>query len=383
MPKYEVNGHIIEFDNEPSEQDIDEAASQFGPSQSENPLKSMFDKGMSNLSDPKTKPLSPINAGDVATNPVMNIPRLALSAAGVPEEDVLPAAGQMVGGSAGLLGAVGGATAGQGLRQVGKGVRGENVDWSALPKEAAITGAVEGVTRGTGNLIFRRQLGQKALSELGTKLAGMKSAMSSNPSLGVASEEVYMPLKQAMEEIAVPHGPQNTIINKWLRFMEKNPNLSAKNLIEMEKDLGEVAQFGEFKKGAFVAPTIKKPALNQAAKASRSQVSGIVDDLSEKAGQKGFKETSTKISKLLSKYHDIDVTKTGSGAGSRIAAGVGAGAATGNPIAGILTYLGLKTIQSPEARNLAFKTTQAPVAKGVGTGAKAGITEILRQLLKK
>lgn len=336
------------------------------------------------LSSPATRPISPITPSEVVLNPLGSLARASVSASGIPEEDTLPAIGQAVGGmasgftGAGLLGATAGATAGQGLRQLAKKTRGQDVDLSAIPKEAAITGLIEGTTRGAGGLILRRQFAKEALSKLGSKLGSMKQALSANPELGIDSETVYMPLKESMEGIAVPHGQQATIINKWLRFMEKNPRLSAKNLIEMEKDLGEVAKFGEFEKGAFVAPTIKKPALNTAAKTSRSQVSGIVDDMAEKSGQKGFKKTSSKISKLLSDPDKTDVTKTSGNLVSRVLAGTAAGGMTMNPLVGLATYYGLQGLQSPLLRNTAFKALRSGPGRLASKAGRVALSELAR-----
>lgn len=302
---------------------------------------------------------------------------------------LLPMAGQAIGsGLGGGVGATAGAMIGQSANQAIKAIPGQKFIQEGKPsigevgKEGLITGLIEGVTRGTGKLIFRRQIANKQLSDLGMKLGEMKKALSANPNLGVASEEVYLPLKQSMEEVAVPHGPQSTIMNKWLRFMEKNPKLSAKNLIEMEKDLGEVAKYGEFEKGAFVAPTIKKPALNSAAKDSRRQVSGIVDTMAEESGQKGFGDISRKISKLLENPDKTDVTKSSGHFLNRVIAGSAAGGITQNPLVGIATYLGLEGLQSPELRNAAFKVAQKPAAKAAGTATRLTLADLARKASK-
>ena len=331
------------------------------------------------LKAPETRPLGILGLGGVVS-----------SALGKPEEDLLPMIGQGAGGmatgftGAGLLGATGGATLGQGARQLIKGVRGQKIDLSSLPKEALMTGAIEGLTRGAGQIAFRRQLTNELLSKLGSKLGAMKKAFSANPNISIPSEEIYMPLKEATEQIAVPHGPQSSIINKWLRFMEKNPTLSSKNLIEHENDLGQVAKYGEIEKGAFVLPSgVKKPEMNVIAKTSRKQVSDIVDKLAETSGQKGFGSVSKRISRILQKPESYNVTKATGGFGQRLVAAGTVGGLTQNPAAGAGTYFAMQALQSPEFRNLLFKGAKSIPGQVLTKGAKLTMSELARRIRNK
>ena len=329
---------------------------------------SILEKIVTNLTSPKTRPLG--GAGLLG---------LISSATGHPEEHLYPMIGQLA-GSGSFLGSVGGSMAGQGIKQAVQPLRGNKPDLGEVGREGLVTGAIEGATRGAGNFIFRRQIANNLLSQLGKKLGSMKQAISANPDLSIPSDQIYFPLKQAVEEIAVPHGPQSTIINKWLRFMENNPSLSGKHLIELESDLGEVAKFGEIQKGAFVMPSgVKKPSLNSIAKETRRGVSNAVDKLAEEGGQKGFGDVSKQISKLLRNPETTDVTRATGGFGSRLVATGAVGGLTRNPLAGIATYFGMQMLQSPELRNLAFKTLKSTPAKIATTGSKLTLAELARR----
>lgn len=324
-----------------------------------------------NLTSQETKPLG--IAGPMG---------LVASALGHREEDILPMAGQAVGTPLGFLGATGGAIAGEGLKQAVQPLRGKTSDLKEVAKTGGITALIEGLTRGTGKFLFRRQLKNEAKNILGKKLAEMKSAMSKNPAEVVDSMDIYIPLKEEFDKVAVPHGPQAAIIRKWLSFMEKNPKLTSRNLIEMEKDLGEVSRYGEFEKGALITPTVKKPALNTIAKQSRKQVSDIVDVEAEKQRQKGFGKISKQLAKILQNPESYDVTRTSGNVLSRIAAAGVAGGYTRNPLVAGATYLGMEALQSPEARNMAFKAVRNPVARATGTATKLTLSEMARNRKK-
>lgn len=354
---------------------------------------------LSQVTQPRTK-LSQIQAQqDKVEAPDLAPPSPMLS--GIPEhirmpletvfrrEEALPGIGQAVGGifgdkvpikGAGLAGAVGGQTVGEVGRQAVNVLKGEakGFDLGKIGGDAAKTALVEGVTRGALGHVFRRQNTNKTLGELSKRLKGMKDALSKNSKLGVDSMQVYVPLKEATEGVAVPHGQQSSIISKWLRFMEKNPKLTAKNLIELESDLGEVAKFGEFEKGAFIPATgVKKPALNTIAREGRTNVSNIVDKLAEESGQKGFGKVSKQISKILKRPESYDVTKTGGNELSRIATALGIGSFS--KLGGLLSYGAMKLAQSPTVRNKLFQAGGTGLGKATGAGTKATLAELLRK----
>lgn len=354
--------------------DVAQQSGQFG-AMTKTP--SVIERIGTNLTAPETKPLGV--AGGLG---------VALSAAGIPEENILPAIGQGVGGmasgfpGAGLAGATGGAVAGQGLKQLLKTARGQKPEYGEMGKEALVTGAIEGATRGTGNFIFRRQVANEALGTLSKKLSEMKKAMSANPELNAPVYDVYSTMREAFDSLPEPM-QKGSIANKlkdWLKFMSNKSEVSAKDLILMESDLGQAAKYGQMEKGAFVPATeIPNPAGNTIAKEGRRGVSDIVDELAQKSGQKDWKSISSKISKLLKNPDKTDVTKATGNVFSRLATAGAVGGITQNPLAFLATYAGMKLAQSPEVRNTAFKALRSPVGKAVDVGTKLSLAEMARK----
>ena len=337
----------------------------------------MTEKIGTNLSSPETRPLGLTGGLGVA-----------MSAIGVPEEDILPAVGQGVGGlasgftGAGTIGATSGAMVGQGLKQTMKNFRGQKPNYGEVGKEGLVTGAIEGATRGVGGFVFRRQIANEALQNLGKQLGQMKESMSKNPSLKAPVHDIYSNMRAAFDSLPEPV-QQGSVANKikhWLKFMSNKSELTAKDLILMETDLGKAAKFGEIEKGAFIPATeIPNPATNKIAKTGRNEVSNIVDNIAEEGGQKGFKDISSKIAKLLKDPDKTDVTKATGGVFQRLAAGGAVGTMTQNPLAGLGTYLAMQTLQSPEVRNRAFKALRSPVGRAIGQGSKLSLSELTRR----
>lgn len=330
-----------------------------------------------NLTSPKTRPTGVLGGAGTL-----------LSAAGIPEEDALPMIGQGIGSfasgfpGAGFVGATGGATLGQGARQAFKSLRGEKPDFGKMGEEALTTGAIEGATRGFGGVVFRRQVANEALGNLTKKLSQMKESLSANPELKAPIYELYSHINDAFEALPEPMktGRVASRLKKWANHMSTRNSLTAKDLIMMEEDLGKAASYGEMSKGAFVQPEIPNVATNKIAKSARNKVSGMVDELAETSGQKGFGKTSKKISKLLQDPDKTDITKTTGNVFGQLAAGGAVGGLTQNPIMGLATFTAMRAAQSPQARNLAFKALRSPIGTAVDAGTKLSLSELARRM---
>lgn len=298
--------------------------------------------------------------------------------------EALPSAGQAIGGTfGGMKGAVGGAMVGQAGKQAIDYLKGgDKPDVGAVGKEGLVTGLVEGLTRGTGKVFFRKQIANEALQGLSKKLGAMKKALSDNPQIKSASKPILDSLKTAYNDLEAPlqTGKTAKVLRTWIAHLEKNPNLPAKTLIRLEEQLGKAAEYGEYKKGVFQAATdIANPQANKIARAGRTQVSDIVDDLAEKSGQKGFGKTSKELSKMIAKFPEFDPTKQYGGFGQRLVTSSMAGMATGNPLIGAGAYVAQRTLQSPEVRNALFNFTKNKAAQVAGKGAKLTLSELARR----
>ena len=300
--------------------------------------------------------------------------------------ELIPATGQMVGGIfGGLPGAVAGSTVGEAGRQAVENLTGKRkgFDTGEMAKTAGVTGLVEGLTRGAGRLFFRKQLSNELLTKLSKKLSGMKEEMIANPSIQTLAEPIEKTISEAYEMLPEPvkRGGADGVIRRWVSYLKENPVLNANDLIAMETDLGKAATYGQTVRGVFQPAEVPNPATNKVAQIGRRKVSDVVERVSEGSGQKGFKETSKKISKLLEKYPDFDPTKGYGSFSGRMGTAIGTTALTGNPIAGVGAYAAEKFLQNPGVRNALFRGVRNPAVSTAGKGAKVGITELLKKIL--
>jgi len=368
MPRYKVqspDGRTVTLEGiaPPTESDLDQIFSSLPETKKQDAL----------------KPPSPLMSG--VPEPI----RTALETV-TRREETLPMIGQAVGGRFGLKGAVAGTAIGEAGKQAVETLKGERKpSLGEFATNVGVTGAVEGLTRGGGKLFFRKQLANEAMQKLGKELGQMKRVMAQNPTLKATSDAIRNQMKTAYDALPDPlkKGKIASALEDWIEYMGKKPELSASDLIDMEKSLGDVAEFGVYKKGAFQpAVDIPNPKANAIARQGRTQVSDIVDDLAEKGGQAGFGKKSKEMSKMIQKFPEFDPSKQYGGFGQRLVTSSVAGMATGNPVIGALTYLFQRFAQSPEVRNALFKATKEPVAKVVGTGAKLSLSELARGAAK-
>jgi len=316
------------------------------------------------------------------TRPIGILPGvgLAMSAAGIPEEEAFPMVGQIAGTPGGFGGSVGGATLGQAAKQVARGARGQEMNMGDIPREAATTGLIEGVTRGAGKVFFRKQNAGELLKKLGSKLGLMKENISKSEAF-IPSSDFVGNLEAAYNSLPDPlkGGKAGSAIKKWINYGKSTPYLSAKDMILMEESLGNVAEFGAVKKGFFQpAKDVPNPAMNRLAKEARTKASDVVEGLANKSGEKEFGSVSKKVSKILQQWPDLDPSKGYGNFGSRLVASSMAGMVTGSPLVGAGTYLAEKTIQSPEFRNAAFNIVRNPVSRALGTGSKMTLSQLAR-----
>ena len=309
---------------------------------------------------------------------------VGLSALGIPEENILPAVGQAAGTPFGFLGSTGGAVAGQAVKQLAQPLRGKSGSIGEVGKEGLVTGLIEGLTRGTGKMFFRKQVAAKTLETVGKELGQMKDAMRSNPAIQINAPQLGANLEAAFANAPDPlkRGPQASVIKDWIKYLKGKKNLSADDVLSLEEHLGETARFGTKKAGIHVSPTVKNPRMNKIAKGGRKEASDIVDTVAEQSGQVGFKKKSMEVHKLLEKFPELDPTKGYGSWSGRMGTAIGTTAVTGSPLAGALAYGAEKAIQSPGFRNAAFGAVTNPIVSGAGTATKLTLSELMRRKKK-
>jgi hypothetical protein len=305
-------------------------------------------------------------------------------------ESTLPTAGQALGGFfGGYGGSVAGTAAGSALEQVIKsGLRGKEFNLGKMTSDTATTAIVEGLLRGTGKVLFRREIANQTMNSLGRKLGQMKTALSeigqSNTSVGIPKQKLLDVLTSEMEKTNVPFGKASVVLNRWKNFLIKSPskNVSPSALMELEDDMGNVAKFASQKMGGIsLVPEVAKKSLNSSAKAVRSMVSGEVDNLAAQNGMTDFGKISKQISSLKEKFPNSELRsgKLLPGVPATFFAsggGLAAGLATQNPIVGLATGMMIEGLQSPAIRGGLYN---AIYNTGLGRMATLGASELARQ----
>lgn len=223
-------------------------------------------------------------------------------------EEVLPAAGQLVGGRfGGLPGAIGGTMFGEAGRQSIGALRGERLPFKTRAGRLALAGGttatLEGLTRGAVKL-FPREAAKRTLKVAGTKVNEIRQALiemgEANPALQVSTQKIAAFVNKELARIKVPFGKGYGVLRKWGEFLnnpETPPNLSPATLIELEDDLGAAAKFARPQRGMMQVPQVEKRAVNVGLKQARTAVSNEVDAVASKAGFPEFAKRSKEVSK--------------------------------------------------------------------------------------
>lgn len=331
-------------------------------------INNFFSNIQKNLTAKETRPIGVLGPAGVIS-----------SAAGIPEENLLPMVGQIAGNRFGMPGSVAGATIGQAARQAVQPLRGNSLDVMALPKEAALTAATESIFRGAGSVFKKnravREITEGAGKQLSMALGKLADLSDTTPALSAPSKKFLDVIKPQLDKIKVPIGSQARILKRWVSVMEKNPNLTARELIELEQDLGEVAKFSSSQAGETVLKDFPKKALNKLVKEARNVVSDEVDNLAERAGISGFKELSKKVSKNLAIAYgkDSGVLRTIVTSG---ALGGLVGTATQNPSLGFgISGVGIG-LTNPIIKNALYRGIERT---GLGRAATLGLSDIARR----
>jgi len=206
-------------------------------------------------------------------------------------EDVLPSAGQTIGGLIPGINAFGGSVAGAAIGEVGKqtvkGLReGRMPDYKSVIPSTATTAITEGVFRGIPKALFPKQLGGKAREAAGKVLGEIRENVTKKaPFLRMAKNDIIKRIDDALNSAPFESGPQRqALIRIKNRLIGKGKPLTFDESVQLEQQMGREAQFAsEATQGRF-AKGPKAPRSNQALKAERSIVSKNVDNMAAQAG---------------------------------------------------------------------------------------------------
>ena len=371
----------------------------------------------------------------------MGLPFNAFALGGAPgfslmpgSEDILPAAGQTVGGIGGFLGSVGGATTGELARQGIKALRGDasgikkplalSLGGVGIPqaipsvgKEAISTATVEGIFRGAGKLlepaanrlmlsvlkpardVIKRNpnLGLEALNEgiTGTKRQMLSKAENliskAEPKIQALikgnNKKVFLPnILKSIDEIKRPFanvGDQASIdaIDELQKVLREKMSFGQQGYIGLEeanqlkRDLYAVLKSSQYGKGIGEVP-VKATARKMAAYGLKKEIEGAVPAVKKlnKSQAIGIEASNALENRLASEARNVILPKL---------AGMGAGgvALSGHPMAGLGILAGDKLVDlmrsAPIISGFAKNLTRS---KSLGRPLTIAASEILRRL---
>lgn len=292
-------------------------------------------------------------------------------------------------------------TAAEGARQGVKSLRGEGFDSGQIKKTAAITGATELASRGIGKLFAGKAASREAVKKGVGELAKMKGALATagdasapvvdastgqimNDTLHIPKHDLLDQMTQEYAKTKNPSGPAKQVFEKWIEILSdpKVTHVDPRMAMEIQSDFGNAAKF--MSEGNWIdklvgqlGNVIKKPGLNQSAKAVRTTASDMTKGMAGKAGISGFGDASNAFSEA--KYDLANTGKDWLGKITRlgeIPVASYAGHAFGlHPAVGAIGGILDLIRRSPAAQDAIYKLT----SKGGGAAATTGISELLRR----
>lgn len=309
-------------------------------------------------------------------------PKEALSSS----SDLLPLLGQLIGGTAGgpggsQMGKFGGSVAGAGVGLLGKELigmsQGEEFKPQDIGIDTGITATFEAATRIPAAALFGKArsidvIREGAGKQVNIALEKLSEMSETNPALRQSSSKILKVIEDTFSKVIDRSGKQGALINRFRKYFAQSPTVAANALIQFERRLGDVAEFG-------AAPgEVKNTAMMNATKALRNKISGIVDNLAERGSQftndpisknalRNFRKNSKRV------YEAFKVLETKNpGMIDRLVESVTLGSLTGNPMVGAATY----AVKSQKGKQILYKGIEKT---GIGRGATVAASEATRR----
>ncbi len=236
-------------------------------------------------------------------------------------ESSLPMIGQALGSVfGGYGGGVAGAGVGSALEQMVKKVRGNDFDITKVGVDTATTALVDGVMRGAGKLLFRKEIAGELIKSLGRKVGEGKDILRSLgdkfTTLHVEKQPILDFIENKLGQSFDKSGQAGVTLRRWSKIISDYPSdkIPPRMLIEFEDKLGSTARYVD----SPFTPKVPNKQLDSGLKELRKIVSSEVDDLAERASPmatdesgtsllKNFKKNSKDLSKIKSKFPDKDL----------------------------------------------------------------------------
>lgn len=312
-------------------------------------------------------------------------------------ESTLPMVGQVIGGTlGGYGGSVLGTGVGSSLEQMVKNVRGKGFDITKVGTDVASTALVDGVLRGAGKLLFRKEIASELIQSLGRRIGEGKDLLRTlgdrfPKTLGVDKKPIVEFIEKRLGETFDKSGQAGLTLKRWSKILSDYPNdkVPPRMLIELEDKLGSTAKYVD----SPFTPKVPNKQLDVGVKELRRFVSGEVDGLAKKATPMGaddyqesllrnFKKNSTDISRIKKRFPDKALKSESviPGETKRAVSVMGGGAvgvATGSTPAAVLAGISIEALQNSAARQAMYNTL---VKTGIGDAFRVISSEVGREV---
>jgi hypothetical protein len=312
-------------------------------------------------------------------------------------EASLPMIGQILGGSfGGYAGSIAGTGVGSALEQMVKNVRGQGFDITKVGTDTASTALVDGVLRGAGKLLFRKEIAGELIQSLGRRIGEGKELLRElgdkfPKTLGVEKKPIIDFIETRLGQTFDKSGQAGLTLKRWSKILTDYPSdkVPPRMLIELEDKLGSTAKYVD----SPFTPKVPNKQLDSGVKELRKFVSNEVDNLSKKAAPMGaddtqeallrnFKKNSKDISRIKKQFPDKDLKAESVIPGeTKRAVSVMGGAAVGSAMrstpAAVVAGITIEALQNSAARRALYNSI---VKTGVSDVFRIGASEAGRQV---
>lgn len=345
---------------------------------------------------PKKSPLGDAPIGERMLS--ASIGGIAPSVGGAKEaESSLPMIGQVLGGAfGGYAGGVAGTGVGSAMEQMVKSVRGNDFDITKVGADTATTALVDGLLRGTGKILFRKEIAGEMIQALGRRVGEGKELMrqlgDKFNTLHVEKKPILDFIEGKLSNTFDKSGQAGITLRRWSKILSDYPSdkIPPRMLIELEDKLGSTARYVD----SPFTPKVPNKQLDIGVKELRKIVSKEVDGISKKATPMGaddvqegilknFGKNSKDLHKIKSKFPDKDL-KTESiipGETKRAVSVMSVGAVlakTGSLPAATVAGITIEALQNSAMRKALYNSI---IGTGIGDTLRIGASEAGRELV--
>jgi hypothetical protein len=254
---------------------------------------------------------------------------------------------------------------------------------------------VDGILRGSGKLLFRKEIAGEMIQALGRRVGEGKELMrqfgDKYKLLHVEKKPIMEFIEKKLGETFDKSGQAGITLRRWSKILSDYPSdkIPPRMLIELEDKLGSTAKYVN----SPFTPKVPNKQLDSGIKELRRMVSKEVDGVAKKTTPfssdemqesvlRNFKKNSTDLHKIKTKFPDKDLKSESIIPGETkravsVMGGAAAGAAAQSTPVGIISGITIEALQNSAARQALYNSL---VKTGVGDAVRIGASEIGRDV---